>query len=219
MARILVVDDEQSILNIVKIGLEKDGHTVSAEISADAVADQQLNYYDLILLDVMMPGIDGFTLCQRIRTLVDCPILFLTARADEKDILRGLGFGADDYLIKPFRIAELRARVAAHLRRETRERHSILSLGDIRFDLSSKSLTVKEIQISLTRGEYDICEFLAQNRGQVFAREQIYEAVFGFDAQGDGSAVSTHIKNIRAKLTAAGTQPVETVWGVGYKWK
>lgn len=117
MAEILIVDDEQAILELVKNGLQRDGHIVTAYTSAMQVPFVKLNKYDLIILDIMMPDIDGFSYCDRIRSLVDCPILFLTAKTEESDITYGLGLGADDYLIKPFRIAELRARVNAHLRR------------------------------------------------------------------------------------------------------
>lgn len=138
----------------------------------------------------------------------------------EEDILFGLGIGADDYITKPFRIQELRARVAAHLRREKREHHSTLSFEpDIRFDLSAKVLYVSEQPVPLTKSEYSICEYLAKNRGQVFTKEQIYEAVFGFDGTGDNSTISTHIKNIRAKLEHFKISPISTVWGIGYKWE
>lgn len=152
-------------------------------------------------------------------SMVDCPILFLTAKTLEEDILYGLDIGADDYITKPFRIPELRARIKAHLRREKRERHATLSFDkEVRFDLSAKMLYVLEQPVSLTKGEYAICEYLARNRGQVFSKEQIYEAVFGFDGIGDYTAISTHIKNIRAKLNTYHISPISTVWGIGYKW-
>ena len=122
MAAILMIDDERAILELVKNGLQKDGHFVTAYTSAAQVPLDKLNRYDLIILDIMMPDVDGFSYCDKIRSLVDCPILFLTAKTMEHDITFGLGLGADDYLTKPFRIAELRARVNAHLRRERRER-------------------------------------------------------------------------------------------------
>lgn len=174
----------------------------------------------IILLDVMMPGTNGFEFLKRIRNMVDCPILFLTAKTLEEDILFGLGIGADDYITKPFRVSELRARVAAHLRREKRERHSTLSFEpNIRFDLSAKVLYVSKQPVPLTKSEYSICAYLARNWGQVFTKEQIYEAVFGLDGIGDNSTISTHIKNIRAKLECFNINPISTVWGIGYKWK
>ena len=219
MAKILVIDDEQPILELVKNGLQKDGHFVTTYMSAAQVPIDKLNRYDLIILDIMMPDIDGFSYCDKIRSLVDCPILFLTAKAMENDITFGLGLGADDYLTKPFRIAELRARINAHLRREQRERHTALTFERIRIDLSAKELRIDNVPISLTKSEYLICEYLARNKGQVFSKEQIYEAVFSLEGDSDNSTISTHIKNIRAKLGKLDVQPITTVWGIGYKWK
>jgi Response regulators consisting of a CheY-like receiver domain and a winged-helix DNA-binding domain len=218
MAKILVVDDEPAILYIIKTGLEKDGHVVTTFENVENIDHRELGYYDLLLLDVMMPGTDGFAFCQQVRKLVSCPILFLTAKVQEQDIVYGLALGADDYITKPFRIAELKARVNAHLRRENREKHNVFSVGLARFDLSAKTLSVNEVTIQLTKGEYAICEYLARNKGQVFTKEQIYEEVFGFDAEGDSATIAVHIKNIRMKLGDTEYQPIETVWGIGYKW-
>lgn len=219
MAIILAVDDEQSILELIKNGLQKDGHLVTGYTSAEQVPLEKLNHYDIIILDIMMPGMDGFSFCEKIRGIVDCPILFLTAKTMENDITFGLGVGADDYLTKPFRIAELRARVNAHLRREKRERHSFLSFDRIKIDLAAKELRVGDVPVPLTKSEYMICEYLARNKGQVFTKEQIYEAVFSLDGESDNSTISTHIKNIRAKLNKFDIQPITTVWGIGYKWE
>ena len=207
MAMILAVDDETPILELIKNGLQKDGHIVSAYAAAEQVPLDKLGRYDLIILDIMMPGMDGFAFCEKIRSLVDCPILFLTAKTMENDITFGLGLGADDYLTKPFRIAELRARVNAHLRRESRERHTSLIFDKIKLDLSAKELRVDDVPV------------LARNKGQVFSKEQIYEAVFNLDGESDNSTISTHIKNIRAKLSKLDIQPITTVWGIGYRWE
>lgn len=220
MARLLVIDDEKAILDLVKNGLEKDGHIVTICESVADVTISTLKNYDLILLDIMMPDVDGFMFCKKIRGIVDCPILFLTAKVMETDIIYGLGIGADDYITKPFRIGELRARVTAHLRRERREHHNTLGFEqEIKFDLSSKELFIKGKKVDLTKSEYEICEYLARNRGQVFTKEQIYEAVFGFDGNSDNSTIATHIKNIRSKLAGYGITPINTVWGVGYRWE
>ena len=220
MARLLVIDDEKAILDLVKNSLEKDVHIVTVCESAADVTINTLKNYDLILLDIMMPDVDGFMFCKKIRGIVDCPILFLTAKVMETDIIYGLGIGADDYITKPFRIGELRARVTAHLRRERREHHNTLGFEqEIKFDLSSKELFMKGKKVDLTKSEYEICEYLARNRGQVFTREQIYEAVFGFDGNSDNSTIATHIKNIRSKLAGYGVTPINTVWGVGYRWE
>ena len=220
MARLLVIDDEKAILDLVKNSLEKDGHIVTVCESVADVTINALKNYDLILLDIMMPDVDGFMFCKKIRGIVDCPILFLTAKVMETDIIYGLGIGADDYITKPFRIGELRARVTAHLRRERREHHNTLGFEqEIKFDLSSKELFIKGKKVDLTKSEYEICEYLARNRGQVFTKEQIYEAVFGFDGNSDNSTIATHIKNIRSKLAGYGVTPINTVWGVGYRWE
>lgn len=219
MALILAIDDEIPILELIKNGLQKDGHIISAYHSAVQVPLEKLGQYDLVILDIMMPEIDGFTFCNKIRSLIDCPILFLTAKTMENDIIFGLGLGADDYLSKPFRVAELRARVSAHLRREQRERHTSINFDRVKIDLSAKELRIDNLLVSLTKSEYLICEFLARNKGQVFSKEQIYEAVFSLDGDSDNSTISTHIKNIRAKLSKLDIQPISTVWGIGYKWE
>ena len=219
MATILMIDDERPILELVKNGLQKDGHLVTVYTSAAQVPLDKLNRYDLIILDIMMPDIDGFSYCDKIRSLVDCPILFLTAKTMENDITFGLGLGADDYLTKPFRITELRARVNAHLRREHRERHIALTFDRIKIDLSAKELRVDNIPVPLTKSEYLICEYLASNKGQVFSKEQTYEATFSLYGESDSSTISTHIKNIRSKFEKTGVQPIVTVWGIGYRWE
>ena len=155
----------------------------------------------------MMQGIDGYTLCEKIRNMVDCPIIFLTAKTLEKDITYGLAIGADDYLMKPFRIAELRARIQAHLRREQREHRHMLCFGDIEIDLDAKDIYIAGKTVSFTKSEYMICEYLAQNKEQVFSREQIYEAVFDVFGESDNSTITTHIMNIRNKFQKFQKQP------------
>ena len=219
MSKLLVIDDDIDMLDLVRAALEKDSHKVDTEVDATTIQSSRCQQYDLLLLDVMMPGEDGFSLCSRIRSEVDCPILFLTAKAEEAALLQGFGLGADDYIKKPFSIAELRARVNAHLRREVRQPTHTLSRGGVRFNMQEKMAIVGEDTILFTKGEYAISEHLALHRGQEFTKEQLYEAVFGFDADGDSSAIVEHIKNIRAKLKVYNLNPIETVWGVGYKWR
>ena len=219
MAKLLVVDDDAQLRALLCEALERDGHVVTALSRGEEVTGEVCAQADCILLDVMMPGEDGFALCRRIRGLTDSPILFLTAKAGEADVLTGLGLGADDYLVKPFRVAELRARVSAHLRRERRTPARRIVRGALAFDLSACAVTHNGKSVPLTRGEYAICEWLAKRPGQTFSREQIYEAVFGYDGGANESAITEHIKNIRAKLRMIGEEPIETVWGVGYRWK
>jgi DNA-binding response OmpR family regulator len=133
--------------------------------------------------------------------------------------VEGLSIGADDYIIKPFGAGELRARIAAHLRRESRERRSVLLIGEVHFNLSGKEMRVRDTLIPLTKSEYAICEFLALHRGQVFSKDQIYESVFGFDGESEASTIVEHVKNIRAKLNQMNVNPIDTVWGIGYRWK
>lgn len=219
MSFILAIDDELDMLVLIKNILKKNNHKVDIHQNPLDVDHSKLSKYDLILLDVMMPGIDGMSFCKEIRSKVDCPILFLTAKTMEEDIVEGLFIGGDDYITKPFGTEELVARIEAHLRRERRERHTSLNLGEIRFDLSSNEVFVVDKKVPLTKSEYQISELLAKRKGQVFSRDQIYELVFGFDGIGDGSAIAEHIKNIRAKFQKYGENPIETVWGIGYKWK
>lgn len=218
MANILAVDDDAAMLRLIRRVLEKDRHLITLMSDTSQVLNMNFSKYDLILLDIMMPGLDGFGLCRQIRSRVDCPIIYLTAKTQESDIVRGLGLGADDYIMKPFGTDELRARVNAHLRRDMREKKNSFSISGIVFLINAKEAEAQGQKIPLTKSEYEICEYLALHHGQTFTREQIYEAVFGFDGESDSSAISTHIKNIRGKLSAYEIMPIETVWGVGYKW-
>ena len=220
MIEILAIDDDAAILSLIRRALERDGYRVTTVTDARTLEAAELCHYELILLDVMMPGEDGFAVCRRIRAETDAPILFLTARTDEPSVLTGLGLGADDYLTKPFRVAELRARVAAHLRRQNRTPSHKITRGGVTLDLSAKEAGVGSTPLHLTKSEYAICELLALHAGQTFSKEQIYEAVFGYDGTADDTAITQHIKNIRAKLRVAGAGEVlQTIWGVGYQWK
>ena len=156
MAHILVVDDDKDLCTLLKTALERDGHQVSVHLNGAEVDQAACRWADCILLDVMMPGEDGFALCRRIRSMTDGPILFLTAKTQEADVLTGLGIGGDDYLTKPFRVSELRARVAAHLRREHRTPHTRLRRGSLDFDLSERMVYYQGAPIRLTRSEYAI---------------------------------------------------------------
>lgn len=219
MASILAVDDDILLLQLIRKILERDGHRVTAVNDPLEVRKLSLSDYSLILLDVMMPGIDGFSLCREIRDLADCPIVFLTAKSGEADVLLGLGLGGDDYLKKPFGAEEIRARVNAHLRREQREKKNAVEVSGFRFYLGAKQMEKDGQVLPLTKGEYAICEYLALHHGQTLSKEQIYEGVFGYDAEGDSSVIAMHVKNIRQKAEGLGGIPIQTVWGIGYTWK
>ncbi|GKX31570.1 DNA-binding response regulator [Vallitalea longa] len=218
MASILAIDDEKAVLTLIKNILQMDHHIVTALSDPEKIFDLQLGNFDLILLDVMMPNVDGFTLCGQIRDKVDCPIIFLTAKTMENDIMVGLSEGADDYILKPFGAGELQARINAHLRREKRQHRNVLCVGNIHFNLSGKEISIHNETIPFTKAEYEICELLAKNRGQIFSKEEIYESVFGYDGESDSCTIVVHIKNIRAKFSKFQVLPIETIWGIGYKW-
>ena len=219
MADILAIDDEKGILTIIKHALEREGHKVTCVTDPLTIDEGKYLKYDLILLDVMMPGIDGYSVCRKIRNIVDRPIIFLTAKTMEEDIVTGLSIGGDDYISKPFGINELRARVNAHLRREHREKQNVFLSCGVKFNLLAKEAYYNDKLLPFTKSEYIICELLAINHGQVFSKDRIYEKVYGFDGESDISAIVEHIKNIRSKLKSVCINPIETVWGIGYKWQ
>ncbi len=219
MIEILAVDDDREILAVIQKALSREGYGVTTLDDPRKLEDRNLEKYQLILLDVMMPGIDGFELCRNIRDRVDCPILFLTAKTDERDLMEGLGSGGDDYITKPFGIGELRARVAAHIRRENREKKHTICIGEVRFSMQERKIYCGDTELAFTKAEYTICELLALNRGQVFSKERILEHVFGYEGESNSSAITEHIKNIRAKFQKFEINPIETVWGIGYRWR
>lgn len=219
--KILVVDDEKDIVSMLRDYFEINGYDVMTALSGVEAIKKAEKEPDLILLDINMPDIDGMEVCARIRDFVSCPILFLTARIDDTDKIKGFGIGADDYIIKPFSIDELGARVAAHLRRERRQRETPKVRFDdkLAIDYTDRSLYYDGQLISLAKKEFDIVELLSQHIGQIFSKERIYELVWDYDSDGDSSVVAEHIRRIRSKFSAANMKPyIETVWGVGYKW-
>ena len=219
--KILMIDDDRELLKMLQTYFEmKNYEIMTAPDGAEALQKAGENP-DIILLDVNMPYLDGLEVCRRIRDKVSCPILFLTARVEEEDRVNGLLSGGDDYILKPFSLKELEARIVAHLKREERSRgkSDFCFHGELFVDYKRKLVQIGEKRLELTKLEYSIIEFLSMNPEQVFDKERIYEHVFGYDGEGDSSAITEHIKNIRAKFQKQGTLPVETVWGVGYKWK
>lgn len=220
MAHILVIDDDQDLLELIRKALLKDQYEVTIKASVEEIEPSDLTAYDLILLDVMMPKKDGFTFLRENRKMIDAPVLFLTAKDFEQDKLEGFASGGDDYITKPFSIKELRARVAAHLRREKREKRSRLIDEPISCDLIQKNFFVENIEIPLTASEFDLCVLLLKNKGQVFSKEDIYVTVYGYDATGDSHfTITERVKQIRQKFKTEGINPIQTIWGIGYKWE
>lgn len=219
--KVLIADDEADILDMLRRFFQSRGYRVfSAASGNEAVALAQRGP-DIILLDVNMPGMDGLEVCRRIRAHISCPILFLTARIEEADKLRGFAAGGDDYIVKPFSLAELEARVQAHLRRERRRafEERVCFFGELTVDYSQRCLFIKGERIILAKKEFDIVELLSQNPGQIFDKERIYERVWGYDGEGDSAVVAEHIRRIRGKLAGyTDGNYIETVWGCGYKW-
>lgn len=219
--KILLVDDEKGIVAVVQNYFTMAGYQVIAAYSGAEALQKIACQPDLILLDINMPGLDGLTVCQRIREHIACPILFLTARIETADKIRGFAVGADDYIIKPFDLDELGARVAAHLRRERRKQEQAIVkfFDELTIDYTKHEITVSGVPVALSKKEYDIVELLSVNAGQVFDRERIYEAVWGLEGDGNSDTIMEHIRKIRVKFAALTAHSyIETVWGVGYRW-
>lgn len=219
--KILIADDEADIVSMLVRFFEDKGYVVLTAADGSEVMKQAEKHPDIILLDINMPKLDGLEVCRRIRDFVSCPILFLTARIEDADKVKGFAVGGDDYIVKPFSLAELGARVNAHLRREMRRSFEtqVKFWGELTIDYSQRCLFAAGSRIGLAKKEFDIVELLSQNPGQVFGKERIYERIWGYDSEGDSSAVTEHIRRIRTKIAAYTEQTyIETVWGCGYKW-
>ena len=219
--KILVIDDDTELLQMLRSYFEiKKYGIITAENGAEGLRKMN-SQPDIILLDINMSKIDGIEVCRRIRDKTSCPILFLTARVEEQDIVNGLSSGGDDYILKPFRLKELDARITAHLKREQRRknRSECRFQGELSIDYSAKTVQIHEDFLELTKLEYEIIEFLSMNPGMVFGKERIYEKVCGFDAAGDSRVVTELIRRIRKKMQQyTETEYIETVWGMGYRW-
>lgn len=227
MPRILIVEDDEAIAAVERDYLEVDQFEV--EIAADGNVGLALGLsgeFDLILLDLMLPGIDGFTVCRKLREQVDIPILMVTARQEDIDKIRGLGLGADDYIEKPFSPSVLVARVKAHLARYQRltqpaSSSSEVALGKIRLNTDTHRVYVDGKEIELKNKEYELLLFFMLNVDIVFSRETLYEKIWGMEALGDSATVAVHINRLRDKLENDPGNPryIQTVWGAGYRFK
>ena len=221
MKKILLVDDEKGIVDMLKSYFEMRSFQVYTAYDGKTAIKQAANNPDIVLLDINMPDIDGLAVCEKIRDYISCPILFLTARIETADKIKGFQVGADDYIVKPFDLDELGARVAAHIRRENRrqEQSTLRFFSDMVIDYSKRELSICGEKVVLSKKEYDIVELLSINAGQVFDRERIYELVWGLEGDGNSDTIMEHIRKIRSKFTAVSSRSyIETVWGVGYKW-
>ena len=227
MEKILIIEDDAAIAAIERDYLEIDGFAV--EIASDGIAglDRGLNGgFDLILLDLMLPGLDGFTLCRRLREKLDIPILMVTARQEDIDKIRGLGLGADDYIEKPFSPSVLVARVKANLAQYRRvsgakKVPSEITLGSIRINTGTHRVFAEGREVELKNKEFELLLFLMLNVDMVFDRETLYEKVWGMDAMGDNATVAVHINRLREKIEKDPAKPryIETVWGAGYRFR
>lgn len=218
--RILIVDDEQEICQLVGMYLENNGYSWHQANNGEAALKliNECNY-ELLILDIMMPSMDGWTLCKKIRETREVPVIFLTAKGEEWDKVKGLKMGADDYIVKPFSPGELVARVEAVLRRTKNheEVSTLLQIGNIQINEKARSVFVIDKELSLTLKEYDLLLFFCKHQDYVFNREQILEKVWGIDYFGTARTVDTHIKTLRIKL-GQDADYISTVWGVGYKF-
>ncbi|HWL26292.1 MAG TPA: response regulator transcription factor [Ureibacillus sp.] len=229
MTTVLIVDDEQDMRNLIEVMLLKsDMKTVSVESGMDAYYEISKGGIDLVLLDVMMAGEDGYTVCQNIRTISSVPIIFLTARDANEDKVKGLTIGGDDYIVKPFTMSELVARIHAVLRRTTlttdnvSQLHSYLECGIIKIDEISRKVFVNNVPVPLTLKEFELLYLFMKNPDLVFSREQLLEKVWDNDYTGGTRTVDTHIKTLRLKLAKGSkeaSEQIQTVWGVGYRFE
>lgn len=219
--KLLIVDDDEELVNMLKTYFELIGYVVFTTLNGKLALDKIPLEPDLILLDINMPRLDGLEVCRRIRDVITCPILFLTAKVEEQDRVNGFLSGGDDYIIKPFSLKELDARITAHLKREERQRekNQVRFVDNLNINYSSHTVSYEENSIDFTKTEFEIIKFLSSHAGQVFDKERIYEKVWGYDSEGDSKVVTELIRRIRNKLhEQTQKEYIETVWGCGYKW-
>ncbi len=222
--RILVVDDEKAIVKGIRFSLEQDGMEVDCAYDGEeALALAKQNRYDMVLLDVMLPKMTGFEVCQQIREFSAVPIVMLTAKGDDMDKILGLDYGADDYITKPFNILEVKARIKAIIRRtgrgrEEKERGRMLEKGGMRLDCDGRRVSIDGREINLTAKEFEVLELLMKNPGKVYSREKLLQMIWGSDYPGDVRTVDVHIRRLREKIESVPGEPVyvRTKWGVGY---
>ena len=228
MSRILIVEDEKDIAELEKDYLELSGFEVEIATDGTTGLDKALKEdYDLYILDLMLPGVDGFEICKRIRDVKDTPILMVSAKKDDIDKIRGLGLGADDYVTKPFSPSELVARVKAHLARYDRligsqaQKNEVIQIRGLKIDRTARRVWVNGEEKQFTTKEFDLLTFLAMNPNHVFTKEELFRNIWDMESVGDIATVTVHIKKIREKVEMDTSKPqyIETIWGVGYRFK
>ena len=228
MSKILIIEDEEAIADLEKDYLELSDFQVNIENTGDkGLAEALSNDYDLIILDLMLPGMDGFEVCKKIREQKNIPILMVSAKKDDIDKIRGLGLGADDYMTKPFSPSELVARVKAHMARYDRlvgsatKTNDIVEIRGIKIDKTARRVWIDGEEKAFTTKEFDLLTFLAENPNHVFTKEELFREIWEMDSIGDIATVTVHIKKIREKVEFDTSKPqyIETIWGVGYRFK
>lgn len=228
MKKILIVEDDQNIAELERDYLAAHHYEVEiARTGSEGLKRAQNNPYDLILLDLMLPFMDGFEICRELRKTKDIPILMVSAKTEDIDKIRGLGIGADDYIVKPFNPNELVARVNAHIARYERlvfkstEKPDVLSMGRLYIDKKDRRVFINKNEIPLTNKEFELLVFLASNPNIVFSKDQLFDKIWGMESMGDTATVTVHIKRIREKIEEDLSTPqyIETVWGAGYRFK
>ncbi|TXK76333.1 response regulator transcription factor [Paenibacillus sp. N3.4] len=228
MNRILIIEDEQSIAELERDYLEINGYEVDIENSGDKGLQRALsNHYDLIILDLMLPKVDGFEICRRIRSEKDIPIVMVSAKKEDIDKIRGLGLGADDYIIKPFSPSEMVARVKAHLARYERLmgkrefKNDEVRIRGLMIDKSARRVFVNEKEVVFTTKEFDLLTHLATNPNRVYSKDQLFDLLWGMDSMGEIATVTVHIRKLREKIEQDPSNPqyIETIWGAGYRFR
>ena len=227
MSKILIIEDEDAIAELEKDYLELSGFTVEIENRGDTGLKRALEGdFDLFILDLMLPGMDGFEICREIRKAKNTPVILVSAKKDDIDKIRGLGLGADDYIVKPFSPGELVARVIAHIKRYERltatkeEVTDIISIGNVKIDKRSRQVTVDQNEVALTNKEFDLITVLAENPNRVFSKEELFDSIWKYDSMGCTSTVTVHVNRVRDKLHAIDPACpfINTIWGKGYRF-
>ncbi len=228
MSRLLIIEDEQVIAELEKDYLELSGFDVVMENNgASGLKKALAEEFDLVILDLMLPGMDGFEVCKKIRAVKDIPILMVSAKKDDIDKIRGLGLGADDYITKPFSASELVARVKAHLSRYERltgsgaNKNTVIEIRGLKIDKTARRVFVNGEEKNFTTKEFDLLTFLAENPNHVYSKEELFREIWNMESLGDIATVTVHIKKIREKIEANTAKPqyIETIWGVGYRFR